>query len=205
MRSVPEHLRGDGGALGEAFQLRPHDRAVHAASEGALRESAICAGHDAVAANDVGIAQQPFGHEVGMLDDIGRMRNEPRHQHLAVGQRHVLPHLPFVLVARISGLETIGADIDPQHEIDDVLDRHVEHIYFGCAAESQKVRNIECNDKVSLTVTPPHFNWEDIRGLSNRGRAAPVTDPQEINRVSELMLRKFPHILRYALAGKIGG
>ena len=28
------------------------------------------------------------------------------------------------------------------------------------------VRNIACNDKVSLTVTPPHFNWEEIRGLS---------------------------------------
>ena len=77
-------------------------------------------------------------------------------------------------------------------------------IYFGCAAESQKVRNIACNDKVSLTVTPPHFNWEDICGLSIGGRAAPVTDPKEINRVSELMLRKFPHILRYALGGKKG-
>ena len=77
-------------------------------------------------------------------------------------------------------------------------------IYFGCAAECQKVQNIACNDKVSLTVTPPHFNWEDIRGLSIGGRATPVTDPQEINRVSELMLRKFPQILRYALAGKKG-
>ena len=28
------------------------------------------------------------------------------------------------------------------------------------------VRNIACNDKVSLTVTLPHFNWEEIRGLS---------------------------------------
>src|SRR5215469_6898174 len=73
-------------------------------------------------------------------------------------------------------------------------------IYFGCAADSQKVRNITCNDKVSLTVTPPHFNWEDIRGLSIGGKAPPVTEPQEINRVSELMLRKFPQILRYALA-----
>ena len=77
-------------------------------------------------------------------------------------------------------------------------------IYFGCAAESQKVWNIACNDKVSLTVTPPHFNWEDIRGLSIGGRAAPVSDPQEINRVSELMLRRFPQILQYALAGKKG-
>ena len=77
-------------------------------------------------------------------------------------------------------------------------------IYFGCAAESHKVRNIACNDKVSLTVTPPHFNWEDIRGLSIGGRAAPVTDAQEISRVSELMLRKSPQILRYALTGKKG-
>jgi hypothetical protein len=36
------------------------------------------------------------------------------------------------------------------------------------------------------------------------GTAKPVTDPNEINRVSELMLRKFPQILRYALAGKKG-
>jgi len=77
-------------------------------------------------------------------------------------------------------------------------------IYFGCAAESQKAQNIACNDKVSLTVTAPHFNWDDIRGLSIGGRAAPVTDTQEITRVSELMLRKFPQILRYALAGKKG-
>ena len=60
-----------------------------------------------------------------MLDDVGRMRNEPRHQHLAGGQGHVLPHLPFVLLARIGGLETVGAEIDPQHEIDNVLDRQL--------------------------------------------------------------------------------
>jgi general stress protein 26 len=77
-------------------------------------------------------------------------------------------------------------------------------IYFGCAAESQKAQNIACNDKVSLTVTLPYFSWEEIRGLSMGGRARPVTDPNEINSVSELMLRKFPQILRYALAGKKG-
>jgi general stress protein 26 len=77
-------------------------------------------------------------------------------------------------------------------------------IYFGCAAESQKARNVACNDKVSLTITLPSFNWEEIRGLSMGGKASPVTDPAEISRVSELMLRKFPQILRYALAGKKG-
>ena len=77
-------------------------------------------------------------------------------------------------------------------------------IYFGCAAESQKARNIACNDRVSLTITLPSFNWEEIRGLSMGGRASPVTDPAEISRVSEFMLRNFPQILRYALAGKKG-
>jgi len=77
-------------------------------------------------------------------------------------------------------------------------------IYFGCAAESQKARNIAFNDRVSLSITLPSFNWEEIRGLSMGGRASPVTDAAEISRVSELMLRKFPQILRYALAGKKG-
>jgi general stress protein 26 len=77
-------------------------------------------------------------------------------------------------------------------------------VYFGCAAESQKARNIAYNNKVSLTVTLPYFSWEKIRGLSMGGTAKPVTDTSEINRVSELMLRKFPQILQYALAGKKG-
>jgi len=75
-------------------------------------------------------------------------------------------------------------------------------MYFGCAAQSQKAQNIAYNNKVSLTVTLPYFNWEEIRGLSMSGSANPVTDPNEITRVSELLLRKFPQILRYALAGK---
>ena len=77
-------------------------------------------------------------------------------------------------------------------------------IYFGCAAESQKAQNIAYNNKVSLTVTLPYFSWEGIRGLSMGGVAKSVTDMNEINRVSELMLRKFPQILQYALAGKKG-
>jgi len=52
--------------------------------------------------SDVGIAQQPLGYEVGMLDDVGRMRNEPRYQHLAGRQRHILPHV------RASSNETSG-------------------------------------------------------------------------------------------------
>jgi general stress protein 26 len=71
-------------------------------------------------------------------------------------------------------------------------------IYFGCAAGSQKAVNIARNYRVSLTVNLPYSSWEEIRGVSIGGRADRVTDPREMDRVGELMLRKFPQIAQYA-------
>src|SRR5436190_23354359 len=55
------------------------------------------------------------------------------------------------------------------------------NIYFGCAANSQKAKNLALDSKVSLTVNLPYTSWNDIRGLSIGGRAQRVTDPQELN------------------------
>ena len=71
-------------------------------------------------------------------------------------------------------------------------------IYFGCAAESQKAKNIFRSSKISLTVNLPYTSWDEIRGLSVGGKAAAITDRKEIDRVGQLMLRKFPEIARYA-------
>lgn len=54
-------------------------------------------------------------------------------------------------------------------------------IYFGCAAKSQKAKNIARSNKISLTVNMPYTNWDDIRGLSMGGRAERVTDPREMD------------------------
>src|SRR5947209_18770970 len=56
-------------------------------------------------------------------------------------------------------------------------------IYFGCAAESQKAKNLARNGKVSLTANLPYSSWNDIRGLSIGGRAERVTDREEIDQV----------------------
>jgi general stress protein 26 len=77
-------------------------------------------------------------------------------------------------------------------------------IYFGCAAESQKSINIARSCKVSLTVNLPYSSWDEIRRVSIGGRAARVTDPKEMDRVGELMLRKFPQITQYASTGMQG-
>ena len=71
-------------------------------------------------------------------------------------------------------------------------------IYFGCAAQSQKAKNIGHNAKVSLTVNLPYASWDQIRGLSVGGKAAAVTDPKEMERAGQMMLGKFPQIARYA-------
>jgi len=71
-------------------------------------------------------------------------------------------------------------------------------IYFGCAAESQKAKNIARSDKVSLTVNLPYASWTEIRGLSIAGKAEAVTDPEEIDQVGQLMFQKFPQIAPYA-------
>ena len=73
-------------------------------------------------------------------------------------------------------------------------------IYFGCAANSQKAKNLARNDKVSVTVNLPYASWNDIRGLSFGGRAERLTDPQEAEQAGQLMFEKFPQIARYAPA-----
>jgi len=74
------------------------------------------------------------------------------------------------------------------------------NIYFGCAANSQKAKNIARDSKVSLTVNLPYTSWNDIRGLSIGGRAERITNPQEVAQASQLMFEKFPQIARYAPA-----
>jgi hypothetical protein len=37
-------------------------------------------------------------------------------------------------------------------------------IYFGCAAESQKAKNLARDSRVSLTVNLPYRSWKEIRG-----------------------------------------
>ncbi|WP_414474642.1 pyridoxamine 5'-phosphate oxidase family protein [Microvirga sp. M2] len=78
-------------------------------------------------------------------------------------------------------------------------------IYFGCAADSQKARNIGRNRKVSLTINLPYVHWGEIRGISAGGLADRLTDTQEIARAGQLLLRKFPQGIAEYVSGAIEG
>src|ERR1700688_2853826 len=87
---APKRLRRDPRAFGERFQLRPHDGRVDAARERALRETAIGAAHDVLAADDFGEPHDPLGDQLGMLDEIGGVADHDRDQHFACRQLYEL-------------------------------------------------------------------------------------------------------------------
>ena|SRR5918994_183583 len=67
-------------------------------------------------------------------------------------------------------------------------------LYVGCGADSQKLRNIQRCNKVSLTVDRDEQDWSRIRGLSMGATAEVVTDPAEIAHIGELMFAKYPQL-----------
>lgn len=67
-------------------------------------------------------------------------------------------------------------------------------IYFGTTAQSQKAKNIARNNKVSLTIDRSYKSWDGIESLSMGGVATLITDPEEQQKVNELLLAKFPQI-----------
>ena len=64
-------------------------------------------------------------------------------------------------------------------------------IYFGTGSKSQKAANISRDSRVSVTATAPYQSWDGIRGFSLAGNAEFVTDPKEIARIGELMMKRF--------------
>jgi PPOX class probable F420-dependent enzyme len=67
-------------------------------------------------------------------------------------------------------------------------------IYVMTSSQAQKLRNIERDPRVSLTICNTEQNWRKIKGLSMAAMAEVVTEPDEIEHATQLMLDKFPHL-----------
>ncbi len=73
-----------------------------------------------------------------------------------------------------------------------------ETIYFATSPDAQKAENIAHNDRVSVTINRPYKNWNEIEGLSIGAKARRLTDPEDFQKASELLLKKFPQAVEYA-------
>lgn len=67
-------------------------------------------------------------------------------------------------------------------------------LFFGTGHEAQKARNMRRDPRVSITMTAPYGDWNEIRGLSLAGHAEEMTTPAEAGMVMQLMVEKFPQI-----------
>ena len=84
-------------------------------------EAAVGAGDDIVAADQVGKTHYSFRHQLRMFDDVGGMTDNPRDEYFALRQFYLLPDVPLVFVARVGGLDQVGADPYLQQQTDDIL------------------------------------------------------------------------------------
>lgn len=66
------------------------------------------------------------------------------------------------------------------------------NLYFLCGKDSQKAANLARDDRVSLTIDHDTPQVMEITGLSMAGRAQPVTDRAEGEKVLRLLMQKYP-------------
>jgi general stress protein 26 len=70
-------------------------------------------------------------------------------------------------------------------------------LYFMTTEKSQKVQNIDKNNKVALTINRAYTDWNQIEGLSMGGTANFVSDPEEVERIGHLMFKKHPDLASF--------
>src|SRR5262245_7465597 len=112
----PQLLGRDASALRHCFKLCPGDLRI----ADPRSEAAVGSCRDVFPADDLGVAHQPVGNRLRMLDDIGGMADDAGHEDFSFGQFHVLPNPPLVLVSRIGGFDGNGIGAHFQDQIDDI-------------------------------------------------------------------------------------
>src|SRR5687768_17821942 len=91
----------------------------------AATESTVGAGDHALTANELRKSHEAIGDELGMFHDVRGVRDHAGDERLALGQPHLLPYLPLMLVADVARFNRQRACTHGEQEIDDVAERDV--------------------------------------------------------------------------------
>ena len=108
----------------------------------AAAKAAIRAGNYIFATDNRGIAKDAISDQLRMLDEVGRMTYDTRHQYLAGRHLDRLPGSPFVLMSHVAGLEGIGLCLNRENQIDDVFQRQVVSMRTVPAAPTEVVTDL---------------------------------------------------------------
>jgi len=118
-------LRGDARAFGHRFEFCPDDLRI----ADTRAEAAVGAAHDVLPADDLGVAHQPVGDRLWMLDDIRRMADDAGYEDLACGKLDLIPDAPFMLVAWVGRFDGNRVGFHFQDQVDDVAQRDQSTFY----------------------------------------------------------------------------
>src|SRR5262249_50609599 len=124
---LPQALRGDARALGHRAELRPDDALVDLLRAGEGAEAAVRARDHVLATYRGREPDDALGDQLRVLDHHVRLRDDAGDEHGALGQLHVSPQRPLVLVARVRGLERVGPSAHLEDNVDEVFELHVVH------------------------------------------------------------------------------
>lgn len=70
-------------------------------------------------------------------------------------------------------------------------------LYFLCGTASQKAKNLDRDNRVSLTIDHDVTSPMEIVGLSMAAQAYPVTDAAEIAKAMSLLGKRYPEYARF--------
>src|SRR5262249_32733178 len=127
-RLAPELLTRQLGTLGHCLELGPGNGGMDAGGESTLGEPTIHASNHVLPAHQPGISHNAFLHQLGVLDGVCGVCNDPRNEYLALGELDVFPHVILMFMARVGGLHRVGLRPDLQHEVDHVPQREIGHV-----------------------------------------------------------------------------
>src|SRR6266568_803333 len=96
---------GAAGAFGHRLEFGPHHAGCDVAYSSERAEAAVAASHHPLAADQAGVVEQAFGHQVRMLDKVVGGVNNAGYDIPVVGQFDVLEYAPLMRVARIARLQ----------------------------------------------------------------------------------------------------
>src|SRR5690606_7641897 len=123
--SLPELFRGEPGALGHRRELGPDDIRIDGGLADPGPVAAVAARDDVLAPDQLCVAADALGDQLGMLDEVRLRFEHAGDQHLALRQLDRLKHRPFVRVARVGRFERDGAGTGLEDHVDNVAERHV--------------------------------------------------------------------------------
>ena len=126
-------------------------------------EAAIRAGNDIFAADDCGVAQDALGDKLRVLDKVGGMANNARHQHLARRQLRLLPPAPLMLVPYVAGLKRVGLRLHLEDQIDNVLEWQVVGVRPVPAAPAQVVATFSSRMPATAWLTASMRSLANLR------------------------------------------